>query len=223
MVQAQAGTGKAAPFYAPFERLAVSAISLTRVPLLITWVRAYFCPEEAIGPAKASASFAGAAANLFLSGIVLAAVSMAITLGMAFFNSPEFILPEDMPLFILAMAAIYPSLLVLFGFIGSAVLFMASKILGGSGGYMQQTFVLSLVYCGWAVLAVPFTILAQLPLAGIVFSLAAFAIEIFMFYGFYRAIKSVHGISSARAALAVSVPLALLLLMVAMFAPAAAV
>jgi hypothetical protein len=216
--QAQKIAAQPKPFYSSFEGVAMSAVSAIPIPLLGTWIKAYFNPEEALESEKANATLAGIAANLIFAGAMLAVVSIIINIGLMVGN-PSVALPHDALVLFLSIFVILPIIVILFGFIGSAVLFILSKLLGGSGGYTKQTLGIAMVYGGWTIIAAPFTILAQLPAIGDVFSLLAMIIQLFMFYSIYRVVKSVHSLSSVSAALVVVVPLVLLLLLASALVP----
>jgi len=204
------------PFYAPIEDFAVSAASTLPFPLFSTWMRAYFQPEETIEKEKESATFGKIALCIAISGLIFAALSnLEILINIAFAPSA---VPEEAysQVFLLAMYIAYPITLLIYGFVGSAAIYTISKLLGGIGGYKEQTLGLAQIYAGRLLFTAPLVLLAQLPLVGIVFALLVLLPELFALYSFYRAIKHIHHLSSFRAALAVVAPFVALFLLVAL-------
>ena len=65
-------------------------------------------------------------------------------------------------------------------------------------------------------MAVPFQVLGLIPLIGRIFSVGTMLVGIYCAYSQYRLIKEVHGLSTARAAAVVLIPIAVMLALIAM-------
>ena len=181
---------------APIEKIVMPIVS--GMPYVKTWMAAYFHPVETFQSQKAAGGFGAVVVNLLLIGVLAwLATMLSFAVGLNFTQ-------------IAALAigiAVYPVIMVIANLIGSAVMFVIAKVLGGKGGYMEQTFALTLVFGGYTAFAFPFTVLSGLPFVGAIFGLAAMLIALYSIYNEYLVLKAVHQLSGGKAALVILIPI----------------
>ena len=181
-----------------------------------SWIEGYFRPEGAFEAEKKNASFGNTAVNAFLLGLItdvaLAFFFLLILLVGALASGR---LPiESIVVFALILAAV-PFFTVLSAFIGSLVYFIIAKLLGGKGGFMEQTLGLVLVQGGVTVAMLPLQVLyyafSVVPCIGQIISmliaLVMLPFGLYFIYSEYRMIKAVHSLSSGRAAAVIIIPI----------------
>lgn len=190
------------------EKICMSVASAIPVPHFKKWVSAYFHPVEALESDKANAGAGGVVVNAALAGLlggIAAAISMVI---MAVF-SPFMYSGGLASVAVAAVVAvvIYPIIMVIAAFIGSAIYFILAKIFGGKGGYMVQTYGLTLVMGGSLFISFPLMALSPIPCVGFVLYLASMVVGLYALYGYYRVIKSLHALSTGKAAAVIIIPI----------------
>ncbi len=179
-------------------------------------ITSYFRPAAAIKATKASL---GAAANN-LAGIgflVGVATGIAAIIGQALFGTTESGMMGSLAGFgfgtgivgLVVMAILGPIIYVISVFVGSALYFVAAKLLGGKGSFTLQTHAFALVMCGTALLALPFQFFGFIPVIGAMLGIAIALIELYSLYSYYRAIKEVHQLSQMRAIAILLLPIIL--------------
>jgi hypothetical protein len=190
---------------------------LSTVPYIGTWIAAYLHPVETIEAEKKNASLEKVIINAALIGVFVGIVSFIVqmlgaliiigmgggiaALGILFIAS----------LFGLVLTVVLAPIFIL---IGSAIYFVLAKILGGKGGYMEQTLGLTLISGGCSVILAPLQVIGIIPLIGLVFSLAGFAVGLYGLYSDYRLIKAVHGLSTIKAVMVIAIPIIVLIVIV---------
>lgn len=180
----------------PVENFAQGIVSAIPIRQFKDWISAYFHPAETLA-AQTSKSASASAVHFALIGLVGALLGLVgLAIGMALVPSKAMTALFAAPFIVIG----YPILVIIAGFIGSAVYWIFAKILGGRGSFSEQTCGLALVMGGAFLLALPFQLLGIIPLLGILFSLVAAVIGLYGFYSEYRVIKAVHSLSSLRAA-----------------------
>lgn len=185
-----------------------------------TWISAYFRPVGVFKAEKKKAEGKEIAKILLLAGLVSGLAWGIVSLIKAIFDlhAGAGAMGSGIESGILAFIAsliIYPLAYLFSGFVDSAIFYIFAKIFGGKGGYMDQTFGLSLIFGGMMVIGAPFVVLTVVPVLGTLFSLALAIVMIWGFYSQYRLIKEVHGLSTARAAATIIIPILILLALIA--------
>ena len=182
---------------------------------LKTWVSALFRPAGIFDSEKKNAKGKEIATTLASIGLVSGVVwGIVAIIKAAFGLGAATGLASALIVFAVALV-IYPIAYIIGGFIDSGVFFILAKILGGKGNYMEQTLGIALICGGMMIVSAPFLVLAAIPVIGMLFSLASFAVMAYGLYSQYLLIKKVHQLSSMRAAAVIIIPvLAFLALMV---------
>lgn len=194
--------------FAPIESFAKNAGQKIPSRRMRLWLAAYLHPEETLDSEKGNPSFSAIAMHLALAGLLAGAVMALALLVSSFFEPLAARALLSQAIFLLAG---YPLLALVGGFAGSAAAFAAAKMVGGRGGYMEQTLGLALVYGGSILASAPFSVLAQVPAIGIIMFVAWMAIGVYTLYNYYRVIMHVQGISGAKAACAIIISAILLM------------
>ena len=171
----------------PVENVYMAVVSAIPLPQLKIWANAYFHPVVAYNQNKKDANFGAIAVHLILIAL-LAWVASELQAAV----EPNFLAFNARLLGIISN----PIMVLIVGFISSAICWIIAKIFGGRGGYMEQTLALALIYGGYTVVAFPFAVLG----GGIGFALGAIAALIAL-YNLYLMTKAVHSLSSGRAAI----------------------
>ncbi|MCX6770491.1 MAG: YIP1 family protein [Candidatus Micrarchaeota archaeon] len=205
------------------------------------WLAGFFRPEETYEKVEKTATLAGLAGNLlifyfayslifFLFMLVLtSSLSEGDLLSMGLQKSPDL---AQAALGSLVIGPIASALSALFAF---ALVFISARVLGGDGTYAKQANSMSLVLCGSNILLLAFmcvafaifipsfllrdsafvgsivsiaTLLASLPLF-----LMCLAILVYTIYAYYLVARKAHNISSWRAAGAIVIAAALVVLL----------
>lgn len=191
-------------FLAPVENLYMPIVSAIPLAQMKTWAYAYFHPVDAYGENKKSADFGTVAVHLVLIGLVAWVASMlSYVLGLNF-------IALGIGLFGIILT---PLMLLIAGFIGSAIYWIIAKIFGGKGGFMEQTLALALLLGGYTVVAFPFTVLAGIPLVGWILGLVTLLISLYNLYNLYLVTMEVHSLSSGKAIIVVLIPIILAVLL----------
>ena len=200
-------------FLGPIESFAMSVVSPLPIKQLSAWISAFFRPVETYEAEKGNALFSGTLVYLLLIGLVSGALSFLLYLvGSALGDSLA--LQVGIAEAFLTYLIISPLFLTVLAFIFSAFLFVVAKVLGGKGGYIQQTFGLTLVYGGLVLVSIPFSILARLPFVGFLFALISLLPLIYAIYGYFLLLRHMHGVSSLRTAIIMLVPAAVAFVLV---------
>jgi hypothetical protein len=108
----------------------------------------------------------------------------------------------------------YPIIFVIGGFIGSAILFVLAKILGGKGSFMEHTLGLTLIAGANYATGFPFMVLSGIPLVGGLFYLVLLPLGLYVLYDQYLMVKRIHQFSSMRAALFIILPIIIAIILV---------
>jgi hypothetical protein len=112
------------------------------------------------------------------------------------------------------MLVMYPVMSVIGGYIISAIYFIVAKVLGGKGGFLEQTYCMALVSGGMVLMMVPFNVLQMLPIVGWIFGLLGLAVGLYGIISQYRMIRAVHSLSQLRAIVVLVVPMILIMALV---------
>ncbi|MCX6770949.1 MAG: YIP1 family protein [Candidatus Micrarchaeota archaeon] len=197
------------------EATAKKFYGIFRLQAFQAWLSAYFHPVETFEKEKKKASLGGAL-KILLSITVSAAVILAIIifllrmLGLVQLDTELGAMPVTaggiaLMFVILLIASLFASIIVfLFGSVClSLVAFAISKLLGGKGGFFQQTCGLALVEGGMLLLAIPFVSLGEIKLVGPIFSIVALIFAGYAGYSVYLILKQVHQLSKRRIAITI--------------------
>ena len=210
MVELSMGPVQGVP--GPFESAALGAVSLLPVQRFRTWVSSYFRPVDIFRAEPASTSLWRAVTDAALAGFICGLVlGLILLLLSALVSQGGAAMGPAYAVFIIVIATV---LFPIASLIGSAIYFIAAKLLGGKGSYSAQTFILTSILCGQVLLSLPFSILGMIPIAGMVFSLISWAIGVYALYSIYKAIKEVHQLSGGRAAAVALVPVLIAVVLV---------
>jgi len=163
-----------------------------------TWLSAYFHPVETFDSNKKDATLGGVVVHMALVGVLVAVATLlssvaSLNIGAAAVSA------------VLLIA--YPIIFVIGGLIGSALLFVLAKILGGKGGFMEQTLGIVLLTGGYYALGFPFIVLSGIPLLGFFFGLVTLLLSLYNLYNEYLMVKRIHQFSSMRAVLFIVLPI----------------
>ena len=164
------------------------------------WTYAYFHPIDAYNQSKKDANFGAVAVHL----ILIALLGWVASVLQAAFESNSLAFSSRLNGIIFSL--VY---LLIAGFIVSAACWVIAKVLGGKGGFMEQTLALALIYGGYTVIAFPFAVIG----GGIGFAFGAIAALIAL-YNLYVMIKEVHSLSSGRAVIVALLPIIIAVLIV---------
>ncbi len=200
--------------FAPIEAIVMPILKKIPLKQAQVWAAAYFRPMATYELHKKEAEISRVAVHFALAGAML---------WLAAFIASLLSLNPLGALILLPGVIIYPIVLVISGFISSIAYFILAKILGGKGGFMQQTLAMALILGGYAVLAFPFSALSGIPIVGGILALAALLIGLYNLYNGYLVIKGVHQLSTLKAAAVVLIPLVILAVLAFVFAAIVAV
>ncbi len=191
----------------------MGVVSSVPVPQLKTWMYAYFHPMDAFGENKKEAELMPIAVHLALIGVLAWVASFLASL-----------LSGNLLVAMVSLIGIIltPIMMILGGFIGSLIIYVIAKILGGKGGFMDQTLALTLVMGGYVTLAFPFNVLGGIPFLGWIFGLVVMLIGLYNIYNEYLVVKGVHQLSTGRAVAVVLIPIIIVVVLAFVFAAAAA-
>src|SRR3989344_748248 len=184
----------------PIENLYMAVVSAIPLKQMKVWVSAYFHPVDAYNQNKKDANFGAVAVHLIL--IVL--LGWVASVLQAAFEPNSLALSSRLNGIIFSL--VY---LLIAGFIVSAACWVIAKVLGGKGGFMEQTLALALLYGGYTVISFPFAVIG----GGIGFAFGAIAALIAL-YNLYVMIKEVHSLSSGRAVIVALLPIIIAVLIV---------
>ena len=159
--------------------------------MINTWIEAFIKPQETFTKEKANASFGGAALNLAIAAVISAVLAYLFNLAMSAFSGVE-------PVVLLLPLTI--DAIIVFEFIYVGVIYVIARLLGGNGGYVTLLYFASLY-------APVVALLGSIPLVSIL-------VGLYSIYLFVIAVKESQNISTGRAAVAVFIPLVLLILMI---------
>ena len=211
------------------ENAVLGAVSVFRSQRLKAWVSAYFRPAETCGAGPLS----GAAVTLMFAGLINAVVNGLVNLIVlvAFFGllgggigglaaganggmmggavGGAIGLVAAVVAFIIGVI-LTPIIVIIAGFIVSAIYFVIARVLGGKGSFTLQTHGFALVFAGTMLLALPFNVLGLLPWVGGIFAIAAMLVNLYSIYSYYRLFRAVHQLSSMRAAVVTLLPVLVL-------------
>jgi len=224
---------------AKFEAVAAMAASPLPSGRLKAWLAGFFHPRKACA-AGGGATFSGLFSNLLLFYFAYSAVFLAAMLAATSLMEPSdaallgFAAPEGhlwQALTLLVANTVVSAASALFAF---ALVFVSALAFGGKGGYVRQSYPMSLVLCGSnalllgivacaALTFVPAYLLRGVFLLAELASLAAvlanvpllalcLAIILYTIYAYYLVVRQVHGLSSLRAAGAMALAALLVLL-----------
>lgn len=191
---AKAGTGPLSSIEAPV----MGIISAIPVPQFSAWANAYFNPVSSMGAMKKEASLTGIITTIVLAGLLIwlgSFLSTVIGFGFGFAMALIFGI------------AVIPIMLVIVGLIGSGLIWALAKILGGTGGYFEQTSAFSILFASAVLLAFPFSVLSGLPALGFIFYLLGLAVGVYNLYNFFLVIREVHKVSDIRALAILAIPI----------------
>jgi len=198
---------------AQVEEIAMNAAGSFQVAQFNAWLFAYFHPYQACGKEKKNAGLASAATTYALIGLVQAAVAIIVMALVLAFALPIIGVPFTIAGAVMLIIA-YPILSVIGGFAISALYFALAKVLGGKGGFYEQSYCMALVSGGVVLMMAPFSLLQLFPLIGWIFGLLGLAIALYGIISQYRMIRAVHSLSQLRAIVVLVVPALLLMALI---------
>jgi hypothetical protein len=222
-----------------FESIANAAASPIPSSRLKMWLSSFFHPEEMHGELEAKASWFGLVSNLLIFYFFYSLVFFVFMLALSSTLAPQEALSmglapnPDISQIALGSLVAGPivscaSILLVF-----ALVFAAARVLGGNGGYLSQSYPMSLVLCGsnavlLALICVAFALFLPAfaakdsPAIGGFLSMAAaivnlpimiacLAVFLYSLHAYYLLVKKAHGLSSYRAAGAIALAAACVL------------
>ncbi len=226
--------------FSQFESLFLGTAVKYNLPFLKIWLSAYFHPAQAWEKEKKSASLKSAAINLLFFYFAFAAVFFVFAvishslLGKMQAKAGAAPLPNPSD-YALQILAIGPVTDTLFMFVSLFLLFVSSRLLGGKASFKEQSYMVSLLFCGAMSLATVFIlpsfisllltslftgfsmadmlVLVLGPLIALVFFIGLFASIIYGLFSLYRMVKCANQISGVRAAGAIACTVALIILL----------
>ncbi len=98
--------------------------------------------------------------------------------------------------------------------LGSAVVFIVAKLLGGHAKFRDQLAVFGTIEASFLLLRVPLTLLGLIPCVGYFVNLLNVVLMLYMLYVQFKAAMALYGLSSGRAIIAVLAPIAATLLFI---------
>ncbi|MCX6771877.1 MAG: YIP1 family protein [Candidatus Micrarchaeota archaeon] len=219
--KASASQGNSGGIMAKAEGYVRTVASVVPFKQCSSWVAAYFHPEDTIRAEMKNANFGNIAMNAFLIGIVTSvsfAIALLLLFGFALLTSANIsaALAANLAMYAILLVAV-PFIYVISAFVSSLIYFIIAKLLGGKGGYMEQTLGMVLVTGGVMLAVMPFQILSSIPfigLIGLIFLLLALPFSLYGIYSQYRMIKAVHSLSSGRAAAVIIIPIVVMIVLV---------
>jgi hypothetical protein len=204
------------------EEIANGAYGALNFEPFVKWLDAYFHPYQSYEKEKKNADFGSATTTFAYIGLVnavIAIVVMALVLALAL---PFVGISLTIAGAIMLLVA-YPIASVIVGFMVSLLYFVIAKVVGGKGGYMEQTYAMALVSGGVTLMILPFNVLQIVPLVGGIFGLAGLAVALYGIVSQYRMIRAVHSLSQLRAIIVLLVPFLLIMAFVFLVVGAAAI
>lgn len=223
-----------------FEAISMMAAAKLHLPFMQTWLSAYFHPAETCEKERQKASIKNTVTTLLVFYFafaalffILAALSYSVAgASQLSSGSKTAFNPFD---YILQVLVLGPISDTAFMFVALFLLFISSKIMGGRATFSQQSYAISLVFCGGMSIAVVFAsfafaalmltslfagfslinMLAMVigPLFALAFLPLVLASLLYGIYSYYRMIKCVHKLSGIRAAGALACTVALIILL----------
>ena len=181
--------------------LATSIVSAIPASPFKTWVAAYFWPIQTFEAQKSSIS-----PNRL--GIELVIMSLLVILE-AFLTM---MIASPSQTLVLAFAIILGITVILFivaFVIGTGILYIVAKILGGKGAFFEHAYAIAMILGGALVLAAPFELLRMVPFTGAIAGLAILLIALYNVYNFSVMMQHVHRISRAKTYVLIAVVLLL--------------
>ncbi|MEM2137827.1 MAG: YIP1 family protein [Candidatus Anstonellaceae archaeon] len=198
-------TSSGSGLLAPIENLVMPVASAIPVSQVKTWLSAYFHPVETFDSNKKDATLGGVVVHMALVGVLVAIATLLSSV--ASLNIGAVVVSA-------VLIVAYPILFVIFGLIGSALMFVLAKILGGKGGFMEQTLGFALLTGGYYALSFPFIVLSGIPLLGFFFGLLTLLLSLYNLYNEYLLVKRIHQFSSMRAAIFIILPVIIAIIIV---------
>ena len=198
---------------AQVEEIAMNAAGGLGVEQFKAWLSAYFHPYQAYDKEKKNSGAGSSAGTFAFIGLVQAVVAIIVMALVLAFAMPVVGIPFTIAGAIMLLIA-YPILSVIGGIAVSVLYFILAKVLGGKGGFWEQTYCMALVSGGVMLMMVPFNVLQILPLIGWIFGLIGLAFGLYGVISQYRMIRAVHGLSQLRAIVVLVVPVILVMALV---------
>jgi len=185
--------------------------------------QAFFRPVDTFNEQKSEASLRNYTINFALAGLVgwvgilfgMAFVFMLMAPSLSFFSaSIQTQLFGDFIAVVLFTLVLLPLAVILSGIIMSAVYFIIAKLLGGSGSFTSQTFAFSLIIGASSLVLLPFHMLAAIPFVGLLMLPISIFLALYIYYLYYKAIRSIHGLSQGKAIAVLVIPMAIAVLLI---------
>lgn len=92
--------------------------------------------------------------------------------------------------------------------LGTGVVWVIAKVLGGKGTYTSQFYLSALVASGGLVISTVLVIPTAIPLIGLIFAIVSFVIGLYQIYLYMKLVRMTHSVSRVVAAISVLLPLA---------------
>lgn len=180
------------------EGFCTNMASSTNMPMLKSWMNAYFHPAEAFASEKKNASWGNIVVQVILITIITTvAGGLAGLISLA--TAPN-VLGSAIGLPVLGMGLVAGAAAGFIGvFLVSLLYLIVAKLFKGAGSYTAQTLGLVLVSGGTTLLLAPLQVLGAIPCLGVVFSLAGLVFGLYGIYSQYRMLKAVHNLSQTGA------------------------
>ena len=238
---AEGWRGKICHFSEKFEQIVNAAAAPLPSPRMKLWLAGFFHPEETYEKAEKNATLAGLAWNLILFYIAYSAIFFIFMLVLTSSLPSEDLLSmglqknPDIPAIALGSLVISPLVSTFFAMFAFAVVFASARLLGGKGNYFRQANSMSLVLCGSNTLLlammciafaifIPSFILRGSAFIGTIVSLLALlasvpvlllflAILLYTIYAYYLVVRKAHQLSAWKAAGAIAIAAALVVLL----------
>ena len=233
--------GRIYNFSEKFEHIVNAAAAPLPSPRIKLWLAGFFHPEETYEKAEKSATLAGLAWNLVLFYIAYSVIFFIFMLALTSSLTSEDLLAmglqknPDIPTIAFGSLVISPLVSTFVAIIAFAVVFASARALGGKGNYVKQANSMSLVLCGSNTLLlvlmciafaifIPSFILRGSAFIGTIVSLLTLlasvpvlllflAILLYTIYAYYLVVRKAHNLSAWKAAGAIAIAAALVVLL----------
>ena len=228
-------------FAEKFEHFINAAAAPLPSPRIKLWLAGFFHPQETYGKVEKNATLAGIAINLIIFYFAYSLIFFLFMLALTSSLSAEDLLqmglqkhPDVAKIALESLAAgpIMSTISALFAF---GLIFLAARVLGGKGNYVKQANSMSLVLCGSNTLLLAFMcvafaiftpsfIMRDSAFIGTIVSiftaivnipilLLCLLILLYSIYAHYLVVKQAHNLTAVRAAGAIVIAAALIVLL----------
>jgi len=185
------------------------------------WADALRHPNALFRKESAARSFSEGAVSTILSGVIVAIISLvSLNIPGGTSATTAMMTYGFAAMLSFAMIVVFPILSLVGWLIGSVILYIFAKVLGGKGTFTAQSHSLALLNSAFGVLmSLIALILTPVPLAGIA---VLIIISIYNLYALTVSLRSVHRYSNAHAVLTWLIPMIIVLIIAFILAVALA-